>query len=390
MHTDQFSNTGIWAFFLAAALALGGCHSGQKPNGQTKGEPSEQVTKAYYKYFQGTVGHENTILQLIKYADRYDGTLIDGSSGRPLPVSGHKDSSGDLLLVSYNHYNPVDTLRGSFPQPGVFQGQLSDTAGQQRAFTLQEIYPPGTLRWQVYTLSDSLSLDSSENSSPKARVQLMLLWPDTENTSAPSISLLKDSITKNYYGIDSSAMDPAAVLESARDTFFASYTQLQQQLKDRSGSRMAASFNWESDVEMKILWNAGNRVSIAYENYQYTGGAHGLGNTLVRVFDVTSGKTLTIQDVFKPGYESSLRQVLEKHLRVAYDIPEGSALNGDQGILFDPHLALTRNFYLTGNGVGFIYNPYEVAPYVVGSIELFIPFSEIREIVQPAFLEPGS
>lgn len=390
MHKDQFRNIGMGVLFLSAALALGGCHSGQKKSGEAGGEPSEQVIKAYYKYFQGTVGNEKTILQLIKYADRYDGTLIDGTSGRPLPVSGQKDSTGQLQLVSYNHYNPVDTLRGEFPQPGVFQGQLSDTAGQQHSFTLQEIYPQGTLHWQVYTLSDSLSLDSSENSSPKARVQFMLLWPTTENAPAASIAVLKDSITKNYYGINSLAMDPASVLKSARDTFFASYTELEQQLKQQAQSRMAASFNWESDVEMKILWNADNLISVAYENYQYTGGAHGLGNTLLQVFDVNTAKTLTIQDIFKPGYEASLRQVLEKHLRTAYDIPEGSALNGDQGVLFDPHLALTRNFYLTGQGVGFIYNPYEVAPYVVGPIELFVPFSEIREIVRPAFLKEGS
>jgi hypothetical protein len=223
-----------------------------------------------------------------------------------------------------------------------------------------------------------------------ARVQFMLLWPTTENAPAASIALLKDSITKNYYGINSLAMDPASVLKSSRDTFFASYTELEQQLKQHAQSRMAASFNWESDVEMKILWNADNLVSVAYENYQYTGGAHGLGNTLLQVFDVNTAKTLTIQDIFKPGYEASLRQVLEKHLRTAYEIPEGSALNGDQGVLFDPHLALTRNFYLTGQGVGFIYNPYEVAPYVVGPIELFVPFSEIREIVRPAFLKEGS
>lgn len=390
MYKDQFRKISVCIFFFSAALTLTGCHSGQKQNTPTGGDSSEQVIKAYYKYFQGTVGTEKTILQLIKYADRYDGILIDGSSGRPLPVSGHKDSTGRLELVSYNHYNPVDTLRGEFPQPGIFQGQLSDTAGQQHPFTLQEIYPKGTIHWQVYTLSDSLSMDSSENSSPKARVQFMLLWPGTENVSQAALALLKDSIAKNYYGIDSLTLQAIPVLESARDTFFAGYTQLQQQLKKQAQTRMAASFNWESDVEMKILWNADNHISMAYEGYQYTGGAHGLSNTLLQVFDLNTAKVLTIQDIFKPGYEAQLREVLEKHLRAAYDIPEGAALNGDHGILFDPHLALTRNFYLTGKGVGFIYNPYEVAPYAVGPIELFVPFSEIEQIVRPAYLQEGS
>jgi hypothetical protein len=80
--------------------------------------------------------------------------------------------------------------------------------------------------------------------------------------------------------------------------------------------------------------------------------------------------------------------VLEEHLRMAYDIPAGAPLNGEAGILFDKHLALTKNFYVTGKGVGFIYNPYEVAPYVVGEIELYVPFSEITDILKPGVYMP--
>jgi hypothetical protein len=361
-----------------------GCHSNN--NSQQNEERPEQVIPTYYKYFQGTVGNKKVIMQLIKYEDRYEGTFIDDSIGRPIPLAGEKDSSHQLLLISYDHYNPVDTFTGKFSQPGVFQGICSDTIGQHLPFILQEIYPAGTCRWDVYTLTDSLVFDSTKANSPQARVQFMLLWPNRKYLSKEQYTLLTDSIVNNYYGIDTLLTDPAKVLRSAKDTFFTPYKNFKESVKSTDYGGMTATFNWESDVNMQILWNAGNIVSMAYKSYQYTGGAHGLGNISLTVFDLNQNRILSINDIFKSGYEHVLQEVLENHLREQYDIAPGEPLNGQNGILFDKHLALTKNFYLTGRGIGFIYNPYEVAPYVVGQIELFVPFSEITGIVQPAFL----
>jgi hypothetical protein len=373
---------------LMAGLLISGCHHKNKKNSDQGAKRPERVIPAYYKNFQGTVGSEKVTLQLIKYSERYEGIFLDDSTGQPLSLAGSKDSSGQLVLVSYYRYNPVDTFVGKFPQPGVFQGTFSDTAGQHAPFTLQEIYPAGTIHWNVYTLSDSLSLDSAKHSSPMARVRLMLLWPKEKSLSAGQSSLLEDSLVKNYGSLDTVLRDPAKVLRVVEDTFLTQYKKFGESLRSSDYGTMAATFNWQFNVSMQLLWNAGNIVSLAFKNYQYTGGAHGLGNTTLKVFDLKQGKVLRLKDIFKPGYEHILQQVLEEHLRMAYDIPAGAPLNGEAGILFDKHLALTKNFYVTGKGVGFIYNPYEVAPYVVGEIELYVPFSEITDILKPGVYMP--
>lgn len=367
---------------LALGLVVAGCHSNHK---KTSGEKvSEKVMPAYYKYLQGTIGNQKVIIQLIKYHDRYAGIFINDSIGRPLEIAGKKDSSGLLTLISYDHYNPVDTLTGTFPQPGVFQGDCADTAGKHATFTFQEIYPAGTYRWNVYTLSDSLTYDSTIQNSPRARVQMALLWPEGEE------NLIKDSVIKYYCGRNVPLTNPAQVLHSPVDSFFAEYKNLKRNMQNSTAGEIPAIFNWESDLDMKILWNADSIVSVAFQSYQYTGGAHGLSNTLLHVFDRKENKTLTMNDIFKPGYEQELRQALEEELRKQYDIPDNAPLNGDHGLLFDKRLALTKNFYLTGKGIGFIYNPYEVAPYVVGQIDLYIPFSKIANIIQPAYLNMGN
>ncbi|TAN16980.1 MAG: DUF3298/DUF4163 domain-containing protein [Chitinophagaceae bacterium] len=368
----------LYCFLISIGLIITGCHSNHK---KTSGQqPPEKVVSSYYKYLQGTVGTHKVIIQLIKYQHRYEGVFINDSIGKPLEITGEKDSSGRLTLISYDHYNPVDTLTGAFPQPGVFQGDCYDSAGNHTTFTLQEIYPPGTYQWKVYTLSDSLAYDASRQNSPQARVQMILLWPKGNE------NLMKDTIIKYYCGRDTALVNPAQVIRSPANSFFAEYKNLKRNLKNSTVGEIAAIFNWESDVDMKILWNADSIVSIAFQSYQYTGGAHGLSNTLLSVFDLKENRSLTPSDIFKQGYEQELRQALEQELREQYDIPDGAPLNGDHGILFDKQLALTKNFYLTGKGIGFIYNLYEVAPYAVGQINLYIPFSKIANVIQPAYL----
>ena len=35
--------------------------------------------------------------------------------------------------------------------------------------------------------------------------------------------------------------------------------------------------------------------------------------------------------------------------------------------------------------ITFVYNPYEIAPYAVGSIELVITYNEVSQILNPSF-----
>lgn len=371
---------------LTIGIALSSCHSGSKQEGvgeQAGGDSSkkdERVIAAYYKYFRGTIGERKVVLQLLKYNNRYDGVLID-SLGAPLTATGNKDSSDQLTLISYDRYNPVDTFTGTFPQPGVFQGFWSDTSGRHAPFIFQEAYPSGTYRWQVYTMTDSVAFDTTKQS-PKARLQMNLLWPDSKSMDTAQWSLITDTIVKKYLNRDTIIRDASAVLHIAADSFLYNYRQLGQHVGPDNGGRPGATFNWEMDASMSLLWNADSLVSIAFRNYQYTGGAHGLGNTFLAVFDLRQNKVLSLQDIFKPHYKSKLQQVLEDELRKDYDIPADGPLNGKDGILFDKRLALTKNFYLTGSGIGFIYNPYEVAPYVVGQIDLFVPFSKVEDILK--------
>jgi hypothetical protein len=54
--------------------------------------------------------------------------------------------------------------------------------------------------------------------------------------------------------------------------------------------------------------------------------------------------------------------------------------------LFENSIEPTNNFCITKKGILFLYNPYEIAAYAMGEIELFIPFEELKTVVNPRFL----
>jgi hypothetical protein len=123
-------------------------------------------------------------------------------------------------------------------------------------------------------------------------------------------------------------------------------------------------------------------VIIKWTMDYYNGGAHGMYGTEYRVFDRDSGRFVTLQDVFDADKRETLHKAVVESLRKKFELAEDQGLT-DAGF-FSDELALTENFFLSGEGVGFHWNIYELAPYVFGEIEVVVPHeSRQRNYSQP-------
>lgn len=70
----------------------------------------------------------------------------------------------------------------------------------------------------------------------------------------------------------------------------------------------------------------------------------------------------------------------------AYIDSEKAYLKKCESVLFDNTIQTTTNFCVTQKGILFLYNPYEIAAYAYGEIELFIPFEEVKNVLNPLFV----
>ena len=127
----------------------------------------------------------------------------------------------------------------------------------------------------------------------------------------------------------------------------------------------------------------GTVVYLATVDY-YEGGAHGINQLLTLNFETKTGRQLTLADIFTTGYEQPLKSVLLKALKSKVGCTTMSALR-EKGYLYSMDIFPSENFILGDETITFIYNPYEIAPYAMGSTELIIPYDDVEKILKTTF-----
>lgn len=130
-------------------------------------------------------------------------------------------------------------------------------------------------------------------------------------------------------------------------------------------------------------------VSLLDDTYQYTGGAHGTAYREGVNFDSQSGKQLAFKDIFS-DYENFKEEASE---RIIYYLKENY---GEE--LFDDYIETVEGmwqddmepeWYLDGSGIAIVLQEYSVGPYVIGTPEIHLSYSEFKHYIKEAYL-PGT
>ena len=165
----------------------------------------------------------------------------------------------------------------------------------------------------------------------------------------------------------------AADLEQVSEMFLDGYADFHNAFPD-------SPQRWSLELNGAVVYAAPVIVTIRIELTAYTGGAHSNYRATYHCFSVISGKKLALEDIITDEQELTSRA--EKKFRAMKNLREADSLK-DAGFWFDSDtFALNDNFGVTETGLLFFYNPYEIAPWAMGSTELAIPFEEIRTLLK--------
>ena len=123
-----------------------------------------------------------------------------------------------------------------------------------------------------------------------------------------------------------------------------------------------SSMNWESKSDYKIVYASEKSVSFKIVLWSYSGGAHGMTDT--KVGTVRNGKLLKLSDL-PANIETLWQQALNSH-------PEFKTIKKYSDFIGESP-KITENFYLDDKGIHFIYQPYEIAPFAMGTVDVFVP-----------------
>ena len=205
-----------------------------------------------------------------------------------------------------------------------------------------------------------------------ACAELNLVLPQLSGGANPvAIAAINDSLRAQA----SAALEvnPKLSLEQAFDSSMLDlFNGLKEQLKmapDWPGS-------YSREVAGKTLWQSPRYASFQVEMSAFTGGAHGNYAAVLSTYDLTTGKSVPLTEVVRDT--AALVPMLEKGFVEAKKEAATDTLKLSD-LLFEEfkHLPVSTNFCVVKEGVRFFYNPYEVAPWAVGSTEITLTWEQL-------------
>ena len=187
---------------------------------------------------------------------------------------------------------------------------------------------------------------------------------------------LIDSLNNFVMGkllIDEIDLDSTANLDTVVNNFIEDY---KIQLKDFPDH----DFPWYSKTRASVVYQNEKYLTLKISNENYTGGAHPNSFTNYYTINKTNAKEISLKELFKPGFEKELNDIVAKEFRKVRGITSNKDLN-EEGFWFEDNQNIFNdNFGLTEKGIIFYYNPYDVAPYSYGPTVVEVPYSEISDI----------
>lgn len=336
--------------------------------------PNLNTTPYFYVKLKGTIGAQPVTMQLMKSGPwMFRGYYTYDSIGEPISIWGSPDSSiGKVVIYESIEQQEERFFTGLLDSAGNFKGTWRGN-GTSYPFSLQaDLHDAVPL--DVYYAADSVKLIADDPASPTGEASNSIVWPRAEASSAAS-GLIRKSITGS-----ASVTDASQFIKKDIDSFLAAYKIGAADFKQtdiKEGN--TASWTWAADADMKVVWNQYPLLVLESYSYEFTGGAHGNYGAMYQVLDFEKKKILTPEDIFKPGYKTALVPELEKAFRKKYNVEEGASI---QDMLLEKQITPNNNFFLTDKGVAFSYTPYEIGPYVLGQITLFVPFRDISPLLR--------
>ena len=152
-----------------------------------------------------------------------------------------------------------------------------------------------------------------------------------------------------------------------------------------SGTELNLTFSATRTVDVKHI---GERtLSMVLEDYNYTGGVHGMGVDTALVFDTRTGELLTLDaisddgEALKAAIVDSLVTICQTDEDYAARLFETDDLAGTLG-----GIVREGKWYFGVDGLTVFSDPYEIGPYASGIITFTVPYGELEGVLKEEYL----
>ena len=137
---------------------------------------------------------------------------------------------------------------------------------------------------------------------------------------------------------------------------------------------------WSYNLEGSIAYDSLDVITIEFNLYSFTGGAHPNAEVTYKSYDAQSGEKLQLSDIVADV--EKVTELAQQKFRQQKQLAADADLN-EAGYTFDQNqFALNENFGVLEKGIIFYYNDYEIAPYALGPTEILLTYEEVGDLLK--------
>lgn len=230
---------------------------------------------------------------------------------------------------------------------------------------------------QQFTLTGASRCDTLVNKGVDVSVGYFQLQDNSEGARKINDSLRMLAVGSITGWLDSATVaanpDARTDLNRAAALFAADYQAVTNDMGGLGGC-------WELKTDSDTTYASSTVITARMETYAYTGGAHPNSNLSFYMFDRQTGRTLSLNDVVSDT--TALLNVVERAFRRQQELPPRANLEERGYFLRDGRFFLPDNIGMSRVGLVFYYNPYEIAAYALGPIEVTVPYTQLGGILR--------
>ncbi|ADV44563.1 DUF3298 and DUF4163 domain-containing protein [Bacteroides helcogenes] len=209
-------------------------------------------------------------------------------------------------------------------------------------------------------------------------------------TVKSSDAKLKDSLNSIFlsacFGEKYMTMTPEEAVRKYKEKYVSDYRKDLEPMyrKDEQdkedNAEIGAWYSYYKGIESHIRQYVKNLLSYRIDYNEYTGGAHGIYMSTFLNIDLRTLSPVRLDDLFVSDYKEALTDLLWNQLMADNKVATRQELE-DMGYATTGDLEPTENFYISGEGITFYYNVYDIAPYVMGPVKITLPYEAIQHLL---------
>ncbi len=140
-------------------------------------------------------------------------------------------------------------------------------------------------------------------------------------------------------------------------------------------------YSYNESLSDSVFYNAYGILSFQVKQSNNKGGDAVFNSYQNYVINLETMDMLTENDIFKPGYDTALRQYLQTSLMEQNSVKSINDLE-DLGYFGIAEIIPNKNFLVNNKGIRYTFNKGEYSAYQLNAPEVFIPYNSVNSLLR--------